>query len=124
VAAAGVVGPGEGDDDTVAVLLNVVEPVIVVSGTCTAGDRSENLTGLVRAASGWRRAPETDQAAPAAPLHRGVDQRDERLDVAPAKGVKSTADGIDAHRRQATAGLRAKQSSKRSARRDKLYVRL
>lgn len=61
VAPTGPVGPREGDDDAIAVLLNRVEVIVVVAGARGRGDRGrENLTGLVRAASGGRRSPEAD----------------------------------------------------------------
>lgn len=70
----------------------------MVAGTRRRGDGGrENLTGLVRAASGGRRPPEADQAAPAAPFHRRVDQCDERLYVALSERLERGPDGIDAH---------------------------
>jgi hypothetical protein len=79
-------------------LFDQVEAIVVVAGKRRGGDGGrENLTGLVRAASGGRWPPEADQAAPAAPLHRGIYQRDERLDVALSEGLECGADRIDAH---------------------------
>ena len=79
-------------------LLDRVESIVTVAGARRRGDgRRENLTGLVRAASGGRRPPEADQAAPAAPFHRGFDQGDERLDVALSEGLECGSDRIDAH---------------------------
>ena len=49
------------------------------------------------AASGGRRTPEADQAASTAPFHRGVDQGDERLDVAVSERLERGTDRADAH---------------------------
>jgi hypothetical protein len=98
MASAGPVGPRERDDDAIAVLLNRVEAIGMVSGARGRGDGGrENLTGLVPAASGGRGLPEADQAAPAAPLHRRVDQGDERLDVPVSESLERGTDRIDAH---------------------------
>jgi hypothetical protein len=108
------VRPREGDDDAVAVLLDRVEAIVMVAGACGRGDGGrENLTGLVRAASGGRGPPKTDQPTPAAPLHRRVDQRDERLDVALSERLERGTDGIDA---DAARLLSARPPSKRRGR--------
>lgn len=64
--------------------------------------RRENLTGLVRAASGGRRAPEAPAASTAAPLQLLAHQGDERLDVATAESVVCRPDRVDCHRVECT----------------------
>jgi DNA-binding transcriptional ArsR family regulator len=98
VTPAGPVSPREGGNDAIAVLLNRVEAIVVVAGAPGRGDgRRENLTGLVRAASGGRGLPEADQATPPAPFHGGIDEGDERLDISLAERLERGADGVDAH---------------------------
>jgi hypothetical protein len=98
VAPASPVGPRERDDDAIAVLLNRVEAIVMVAGARGRGDGGrENLTGLVGAASGGRRPPESDDAAPAPPFHRRVNQGDKRLDIALSERLERGPDRIDAH---------------------------
>jgi hypothetical protein len=90
--------PREGDYDPVATRLDEVEAVGAV------GDfpplrypPSENLTGLVGAASGGR--PQgLPQPAAAPPLHVRVDQRDERLYVTFAERLVRVANRVNGHR--------------------------
>jgi hypothetical protein len=78
--------PREGGDDAVAVLLDRVEAIVMVAGARRRGNGGrENLTGLVRSASGGRRPPKSDQPASTAPLHRRVYERDEWPDVSLSK---------------------------------------
>lgn len=95
---AALVGPGERDDDASAMLLDAVKPIVVVTGLPALADPpDENLTGLVRAASGRRRPPEARQATTTPPLHRRIDQRHERLDVARTQSLEGAADRLSAH---------------------------
>lgn len=92
------VHPGDGNNDAVASLLDPVNARVVAAlGLSPLAYRCENLTGLLRAVSGRRRAPEPSQAAPSTPLHLRVDQRDKRLDIAGDPGLVSSADHVDAH---------------------------
>jgi hypothetical protein len=54
-------------------------------------------TGFVRPVSGRWAFPKPRQPAPSAPLHVGMDQQDERLDVAVHQRFVSRADGISGH---------------------------
>jgi hypothetical protein len=99
--------PGERDYDPVATRLDGVETVGAVADFPPFRyPPSENLTGLVGAASGgWpQRLP---QPAAAPPLHVRVNQRDERLDVTFSERLVRGANRVDGHPRQRTPGLRS-----------------
>jgi hypothetical protein len=89
--------PGERGHCAVAARLDGIESVVAVAEHPSLRYPSgENLTGLVRAASG-RRPPEAPQPASAPPLHVGVDQRDERLDVTVIECLIRRAKRVNGH---------------------------
>jgi hypothetical protein len=91
------VRPGEGDHDAVAPRLDRIEVVVPITELPSRRNPLvENRTGLVRPLSG-RRSPEARQPASSAPLHLGVDQRDERLDVAVTERLVRGAHRFNSH---------------------------
>jgi hypothetical protein len=94
------------------VLLDAVEPVAVIAGLQAPGDCGlENLTGLVRPVSGRRRPPELRPSPATTPLHRRIDQVDQRLNLALAQRLEGGADDVSAHGVQATPGPGSGQAS-------------
>ena len=81
------VRPGEEYGYAIAAGLEVVESEVAVTRTLSPSHRRlENLTGLSRAASGRTWLPESPvRAAPAAPLHVRMNERDQRLDITRAE---------------------------------------
>jgi S1-C subfamily serine protease len=72
--------------------------MVVVAERLLPADASlENLTGLLRAVSGGR-LPEPRQPPTAAPLHAGVHQRNQRLDIACDQRLVRRANRVLAHR--------------------------
>jgi hypothetical protein len=100
------VRPGERDDHAVAPRLDGIEVGVPITGLPSRDEPfPENRTGLVGAVSG-RRRPEPRQPAPSAPLHVGVDQRDERLRVAFAKRLIRGANHVNGHAERVLRGRR------------------
>jgi hypothetical protein len=100
------IGPGERDHDPVAPRLKGIEAVVAsAEQPLLRYPFVENLTGLVGAMSG-RRPEKPPQSPPSAPLHLGVDQRDERLNVALSEGLIRGANRINSHTREATPTMR------------------
>jgi hypothetical protein len=97
VASSFLVGPGIRHNNTVTARLHRIEAVVPITDLPSRRDPLlENRTGLVGALSG-RRSPEPRQPAPPAPFHLGVDQRDERLDVAFTERLVRGAHRFDRH---------------------------
>jgi|SRR5207248_8906413 len=91
------VGPGERDNDMVTVRPDRIEAVVPIPELPSRRyPFLENPTGLIGAVSG-RRLPEPRQPAASAPLHVGVDQRGERLDVAVTERLKGGANRVNSH---------------------------
>jgi hypothetical protein len=97
VALSRLVEPGERDDDAITSRLDTVERVTAVTDVPSGCyPVVENRTGLVRPVSGGL-APELGQSPPPAPLHLGVDQRDERLYIASAERLIGGANRVNSH---------------------------
>jgi hypothetical protein len=75
--------PRERDDDPLAPLLDRIDATVAAASRERAGDASrENLAGLGRSVSGRWVPPQAPGGSAATPLQLGVDEPDERLDVA------------------------------------------
>jgi hypothetical protein len=89
--------PRERDNDTVATRLNGIDAVVAIAEHPLLRDSpGESLTGLVGAASG-RCPQQPPQPPPSPPLHIGMDQRDERLDVAFTERFVRGAHRVNGH---------------------------